>query len=1103
MGTKLVNTRVIEENSDFPSIPPGFESLAPFTLKKVESTETKARYSASANASGFGNRATKMDCDQHGLIKEGLPRGVVRGCEVCSNCQKVTAKWRPLEARRPDLQNAPVFYPTEEEFEDTLNYMAAIRSKAEAYGICRIVPPPSWKPPCPLKDNKVWESSNFKTRIQRVDKLQNRGSANKTMLKINSNNKKKKRRRVLNNGTDHGNVDGEFRIISETINYEGERFGFEPGPEFTLDAFQKYADDFKDQYFRKNDNLSNSVVMSQEQGKPSVEEIEGEYWRMVEKPTEEIEVLYGADLETGVFGSGFPKYTHEDGSTSDMKYVKSGWNLNNFPRLPGSVLSYESSDISGVLVPWLYIGMCFSSFCWTLLARTSDVLGAARDAVKAQWELNLLRKNSADNLRWRDVCGTNGLLSKSLKARVEMEQARREFVCKSLKALKMESTFDATSERECSVCLFDLHLSAAGCHNCSPDRYACLNHVKEFCSCSWNAKFFLFRYDINELNILVEALEGKLSAVYRWAKLDLGLALSSAISKENGLGGKLSNSPGLSVKIMTSRLLAVMKEHKGKEEKDKELGDLPSLAKPNTSTLHKPLQEIEAPKSTLGDQKGMSEPLSDLRTPTMTLASGSGASDSKKSSKSGGSDIILLSDDEQEESGTPPSKRVKEAPETQLVHSNDIVNSDSCVNNLVATSSMTNIAGMGERLSYSSISECMEEDHPNKKSHFHHPADQTLLLDSHSSNRGKFNTDDGKMKLDSDGSSALMHTAQTTSDCRPGSQNNLDRYYRQKGPRIAKVVRRINCNVEPLELGVVKPGKLWCDTRAIYPKGFKSRVRYINAIDPTDMCYYVSEILDAGRGGPLFMVSMENCPSEVFAHTSASRSWEMVRERVNLAITKQHKLGKMNLHPLQPPGSLDGMELFGFSSPAIVQVIQAMDKNRLCTEYWKSRPLMQIPQHSQSAENSTNTSLSSEISNDNRSNESPNGINMIRQDEGYECDEDVHLLGSKTVGSLYMVESNDASRSDGSGGSGDSDYGPDGSIDEDYILKENDVILGLSVEEDGTTFNHVNLFSTGVHEQLHGPHGEADCVDLDHEGIHSDGDSDDSQNYDARLDQYR
>lgn len=77
-----------------------------------------------------------------------------------------------------------------------------------------------------------------------------------------------------------------------------------------------------------------------------------------------IKVLYGADLETGVFASGFPKVSHPAMSPSDEKYVKSGWNLNNFPRLPSSVLSYESSDISGVQVPRLYIGMCFSSFCW-------------------------------------------------------------------------------------------------------------------------------------------------------------------------------------------------------------------------------------------------------------------------------------------------------------------------------------------------------------------------------------------------------------------------------------------------------------------------------------------------------------------------------------------------------------------------------------------------------------------------------------------------------------------------------------------------------------------------------------------------------------------
>jgi histone demethylase JARID1 len=58
-------------------------------------------------------------------------------------------------------------------------------------------------------------------------------------------------------------------------------------------------------------------------------------------------VLYGADLETGVFGSGFP-INSSLVSDSNEQYVKSGWNLNNFARLPGSLLSYETGDISGI-----------------------------------------------------------------------------------------------------------------------------------------------------------------------------------------------------------------------------------------------------------------------------------------------------------------------------------------------------------------------------------------------------------------------------------------------------------------------------------------------------------------------------------------------------------------------------------------------------------------------------------------------------------------------------------------------------------------------------------------------------------------------------------
>ena len=45
-------------------------------------------------------------------------------------------------------------------------------------------------------------------------------------------------------------------------------------------------------------------------------------------------------------------------------YSRDGWNLNNIPILSDSLLRYIKSDISGMTVPWTYVGMVFSTFCW-------------------------------------------------------------------------------------------------------------------------------------------------------------------------------------------------------------------------------------------------------------------------------------------------------------------------------------------------------------------------------------------------------------------------------------------------------------------------------------------------------------------------------------------------------------------------------------------------------------------------------------------------------------------------------------------------------------------------------------------------------------------
>jgi histone demethylase JARID1 len=168
------------------------------------------------------------------------------------------------------LQTLILWYVGEQEFQDTLKYIEIIRPMAEPYGICRIVPPASWKPPCLLKEKNIWECSKFSTRVQKVDKLQNRKSSKKSRR----GGMMKKRRRLSETEEINHNQIGTQQ--------NQERFGFEPGPEFTLQMFQKYADAFSDQYFMKEKCRDSP---------PSVEDIEGEYWRIVERPTEEIEVL--------------------------------------------------------------------------------------------------------------------------------------------------------------------------------------------------------------------------------------------------------------------------------------------------------------------------------------------------------------------------------------------------------------------------------------------------------------------------------------------------------------------------------------------------------------------------------------------------------------------------------------------------------------------------------------------------------------------------------------------------------------------------------------------------------------------------------------------
>eukprot|EP00698_Gefionella_okellyi_P013409 TRINITY_DN366_c0_g2_i1.p1 TRINITY_DN366_c0_g2~~TRINITY_DN366_c0_g2_i1.p1 ORF type:complete len:752 (-),score=168.40 TRINITY_DN366_c0_g2_i1:27-2282(-) len=188
-------------------------------------------------------------------------------------------------------------------------------------------------------------------------------------------------------------------------------FGFEDGPNFTLDEFRAVADEFSRCHFPR--------------GPPNPDAAERKYWSIVEADTGNVTVLYGSELDGSAVGvdhcpvkpvvkcessDAVPTSTvsavpsagpadsvkqeplaaedvtvstnassadapaeadvKPDGSPTKprvpckpMSEYSASWSLPTLHRAPGSLLK-DAGHVPGVTVPWVYVGMLFTSFCW-------------------------------------------------------------------------------------------------------------------------------------------------------------------------------------------------------------------------------------------------------------------------------------------------------------------------------------------------------------------------------------------------------------------------------------------------------------------------------------------------------------------------------------------------------------------------------------------------------------------------------------------------------------------------------------------------------------------------------------------------------------------
>ncbi|CAL1402644.1 unnamed protein product [Linum trigynum] len=842
--------------------------------------------------------------------------------------RKVTARWEPDEPCRPAVDDAPVFYPTAEEFEDTLGYISKIRAKAEPFGICRIVPPASWRPPCHLKEKEIWENAKFSTRIQQVDLLQNR----EPMRKKHKSRKRKRRRH-----SKFGNTRRRTNSCSAGANVvpeNEEKFGFQTGSNFTFAEFQKYAEYFKACYFQRKDSSGEDVKEEHQKfEQPPLDVIEGEYWRIIEQPTDEVEVYYGADLETGIFGSGFPKPSSMITGDKQDQYVVSGWNLNNFPRLPGSVLGFEECDISGVLVPWLYVGMCFSSFCWH---------------VEDHHLYSLNYVHWGDPKVWYGVPGTHAsTLESAMRKHLpdlfeEQPGLLHELVTQlSPSVLKAEGVpvyrvvqhsgeFVLTFPRAYHAG-FNCGFNCAEAVNAAPVDWLvhgqnAVELYSEQCrktSISHDKLLFGAAMDAVQGLLELESLDKESPGNFRWRSVC-------------GKDGLLTRAVKARVEMENERIQVLPDQFK--QQKMEEPSDLNSerecfscfydlylsAATCNCSTKQfaclkhakhvcscEPEQRYVLLRYTMDELSSLVDALEgDVAAMKLWASDNFGSSlVSAHNPKEGPSDSFPSTDEMVGSCGSNSHA------------SSDVIQSDNknVFSNIEGSALQTGAGDAKEEVCIDLNLDAVSTVRARESLDASQSSSSSRMISDDDCKQEKLVAEDtdvvGKKLFGVD----LMFSAIPSMSLQTDGVSHTE-------------------SIELLNLGSVIFRKLWHSAQAIFPKGFRTRSKFFSVNDPRKICYYTSEVVDAGLLGPLFKVSFEEYPSEAFTNFSAEKCWEVVLQRVNDEILRRIRLGEEGLPPLQ--SRISGLQKFGFLSSSIVQAIEALDPDHQCKEYWNNKQLV-------------------------------------------------------------------------------------------------------------------------------------------------------------------